>query len=114
MINFNCDTFKAVRFEVNMHGDVEQYARNWLNICNNVRESTELLKCYNNSGSSVFVVCTETVAEATRDWLEWFGEITEVEEVTCIKPVINEVELTNREYDKLCEAEILPVVADWL
>lgn len=113
MIRFATEEIKAIRFEVDMRGSVEIYALNWLNICNNTRDNPDLLKCYNDSGTTVYVVCKKDAAEFVKDWLGWFGDVSDGEEVLCIQPVVHDPALTDKDFDRLMDAEILPVELDW-
>ena len=79
---------KAYRVEVKLASTITEYARNFLAIYNNVRLDNRLLKMYNNSGNSVFVVVREDVKDEAVDWLECFGDIVEVTEVKTITPLV--------------------------
>ena len=108
-IKFTTDKKHAIRFKVEMKGDVQTYALNWLKICNTVKSERELLKAYNDYDNGVYVICEKSVAEATKDWLEWFGEVDEGREILCLVPVIDDMALTEKEWDALADAEMLPV-----
>ena len=79
---------KAYRIAVELPSDVNKYALNFLNIYNNVRENDDLLKVYNTSGNTVYVVVKEEVKDAAVDWLEWLGKIVTVTEVKTITPIV--------------------------
>lgn len=109
MIKLKAQKKKALLFEVEMEGDVKQYALNWLNITNNVRERRGLLKAYNDSGNTVYVLCEEEYRESVADWLGWFGTVSVPQEVVCIEPVIVDDLLTDEEFNLICNSEWLPV-----
>ena len=88
----------ACRIEVMLPSSIEEYAKNFLAIYNNVREDNRLLKVYNNAGNSVFVVVREDVKDAAIDWLEGFGEIYEVEKVKTITPLVP-ITCTDSDFD---------------
>lgn len=108
MIKFATEQVEAIRIEIELTGDLQRKALSWLNICNNVRDDSDLLKVYNNSGDGVFVICKKDVADAVKDWLENFGRIVEVEEVQCYQPFLLDHKLTDDEMDSLEEHLILP------
>lgn len=112
-IKFVTEEQKAIRFAVEMEGNVETYAMNFLKIYNNVREDRDLLKVYNNSGNTVYVVCKPEVADACKDWLEWFGTVSEPQEVIGIQPCLDDYRLTETDWDKLDRSEILDAAGDF-
>ena len=79
---------KAYRIEVKLPSSIKKKKKNFLSIYNNTRVDNRLLKMYNNSGNSVFVVVKEKDKDDTVDWLEIFGEIIEVTEVKTITPLV--------------------------
>lgn len=98
---------KAYRVEVKLPAPVNEYAKNFLAIYNNVREDNRLLKMYNNRGNSVFVVVREDIKDDAVDWLEIFGEIVEVTEVKTITPLVP-ITCTDSDFDEyLDDVEIL-------
>ena len=108
MIKFATEKVNAIRFEVVLPDDVQKYALNWLNICNNVRENEELLTCYNNSGKSVFVICKKDAAPYVEDWLQGFGKVIEKEQVECIQPFLVDHLMTEDEMDNFHPEDVLP------
>lgn len=98
---------KAYRVEVKLPSSVDEYAKNFLVIYNNTREDNRLLKVYNNSGNSVFVVVREDIKDEAVDWLEIFGEIVEVTEVKTITPLVP-ITCTDSDFDEyLDDVEVL-------
>ena len=98
---------KAYRVEVKLPSPIDEYAKNFLAIYNNVREDNRLLKMYNNRGNSVFVVVREDIKDDAVDWLEIFGEIVEVTEVKIITPLVP-ITCTDSDFDEyLDDVEIL-------
>ena len=98
---------KAYRVEVKLPSTIDEYAKNFLAIYNNTREDNRLLKMYNNSGNSVFVVVKETAKDDAVDWLECFGDIVEVTEVKTITPLVP-ITCSDSDFDEyLDDVEIL-------
>lgn len=92
----------AVRIKVNVEGTIEQYATAFLAIYNNVKSSSKLLKMYNNYSNGIYLVCEANEKDNAIDFLEQFGEITNVDTVKVIQPYLNN-------YDYSEEIEILDV-----
>ena len=62
--------------------NINDYAKNFLHIFNNVRENKELLKVRNYFGSNdVTVYCDEKNKDAAMKYLKSFGEIKDCEKV---------------------------------
>ena len=65
---------------INVHGNVDEYAKNFLAIYNNAREYPDTIahveNCYDNR---VYVTVYEKAKERAMEWLEQFGEIKSVE-----------------------------------
>lgn len=78
-------TFDAYEVGVELKGSIEEYAMNFLKIFNNVKTRKELIRVTNNYNNGVFVVCTTDSLGATKEFLSWFGEVTSVERVLCVK-----------------------------
>ena len=98
---------KAYRVEVKLPSPIDEYAKNFLAIYNNVREDNRLLKVYNNAGNSVFVVVRADIKDDAVAWLEIFGEIIEVTEVKTITPLVP-ITCTDSDFDEyLDDVEIL-------
>jgi len=73
-----CEVFDAVRVTVDLGSDIDEYAKNFLSIFNNVRENQELYSVHNQSGSNrVSVTCDPDYVEETKNWLGYFGEVDE-------------------------------------
>lgn len=110
MIRFITEKKPVVKVCVEMRGDVQEYALNFLKIVNNVRDNEELLRCYNGYGNDVYVICEPSAKDATVDFLGWFGEVTDIEEITGLLPVLDEEHLTPEEWDQLERYKALPAV----
>lgn len=64
---------KAVLFTCDFTGPVEGYALAYLTLINNAREYDDsILKVWNNSGSTVFVIASLKARDAARNWLNEF------------------------------------------
>ena len=109
MIRYITEKKPVVRVCVEMRGDVQEYALNFLKIFNNVRDNPELLMCYNDHYSHVYVICEPSAEDATVDFLGWFGTVTDTEELTGLLPVLDESRLTPGEWDELENYKALPV-----
>lgn len=71
---------KAVEYTLQIIG-LEQYKNAWLVINNNAREFPDsIYKVSNTAGSNIYVLCPANSAANTKEWLEQFGEITNVDE----------------------------------
>ena len=67
---------------VKIDGSLEDYAKSFLNIFNNVREHEVLKKIVNHNGSNdVTVYCSLNAKEETIKYLEEFGQIKDCEKV---------------------------------
>ena len=98
---------KAYRIQVKLPSALNEYAKNFLAIYNNTRVDNRLLKMYNNSGNSVFVVVREKDRDDAVDWLECFGEIIDVTEIMTITPLVP-ITCTDEDFDYyLNEVEFL-------
>ena len=98
----------AVKIEVEIEGGVAEYAKAFLNIFNNVRESgqDELLKVSNAYGSnSICVTAHADEEESTVKWLSAFGTIKEVEHLTAFQPYVDTI--PEAEEDEVFEGEYL-------
>lgn len=89
---------------VNIEGDVDEYAKSFLHIFNNVRESSELIKVKNYYGSNdVTVYCELEAKDSLIKYLKAFGEIQ-----TCEKVLMYQIEEPNYDIDKYYDAVIIP------
>ena len=113
MISFATEKIKVTRIRVSLSLDVQKYAMDYLAIANNVRDNRELLAFGNYPNSEdAYVICEESATKATVDWLGWYGNVTETETLTGIKPVLEEERLTPTEWG--AEAHItLPAESLW-
>lgn len=92
-IKTNVYELEGYAVTVDVEGDIGEYAKSFLHIFNNVRESKELLKVKNYYGSNeVTVYCELDSKEALIKHLKAFGEIKGCEKVLLYQ-------LTEPEYD---------------
>ena len=76
MVKFTHEKQKAVRFTLNIEGDVQKYALSLLHIINNAREyPSSIYKVENTPSNSVYVTANPDASEAVRDYIENFGEV---------------------------------------
>lgn len=88
---------------VEIEGNVNEYAENFLHIFNNVRESKELLKIKNYYGSNdVAVYCELDSKEALVKYLKAFGEIK-----SCEKVLLYRLEEPEYDFDKYDDAVLV-------
>lgn len=92
-VRVNGCEFEGYAVTVDIEGDIVEYARSFLHIFNNVRESKELLKVRNYYGSNeITVYCELNSKDALIKYLKAFGEIKGCERVLLYQ-------LTEPEYD---------------
>lgn len=82
----------AARIKVDVSGDIDQYAKSFLAIYNNVKNHPELFNMYNDYGSGVFVICEQAAKDDAVEFLSQFGEVVRVETVEAIFPLFYEYE----------------------
>lgn len=73
--------FEGYGVTVTIEGDIEEYAKSFLAIYNNVRENRELLAITNHYNNDVTVYCEEETRTALIEYLENYGKIKSVEKV---------------------------------
>jgi hypothetical protein len=78
---------EALRIKVELLGDIDEYAKSFLAIYNNVKNDHDLLKMYNDYGNNVYVVCEKNVENAAIEFLEQFGNIVSTENVEVVQPI---------------------------
>ena len=82
--------------------DLEEYAKAFLAIFNNVRESKDLIEVTNSSYShKVWITCKENVKNQAVSWLEQFGEIDEIDKVLLVGLEEVDVDYDFDEYEDL-------------
>ena len=77
----NVTEFEGCGVTVTIKGGVEEYAKKFLAIFNNVRESRELLSVENSYDNDVTVYCEPESKDELVKWLEQFGEVKSVEKM---------------------------------
>ena len=83
MIKYAHEKQKAIRFTVNIKGNVEEYAMSFLHIFNNARDNhDEIYKVENFYDNRVFVTVNPSCKDEAERYLSQFGEITSKEEIT--------------------------------
>ena len=80
-IQVNVNQFEGLAVTVEVKGNIDEYAKSFLHIFNNVRESKELLKVENHHNNDVTVYCMEETKESLIKYLKNFGEIKDIEKV---------------------------------
>lgn len=60
---------------VELSGNLEKYALDFLHIFNNVKERDGLIRVWNDYNRTVYVVCDEDTHDALREYLSQFGTI---------------------------------------
>ena len=103
-IKTNVYEMEGYAVTVNVEGNVEEYAKNFLHIFNNVRESRELIKVKNYYDSNdVTVYCELDSKDALIKYLKMFGEIK-----GCEKVLMYQMEEPDYDLDKYYDAIIAP------
>ena len=93
----------AVTVEIEECG-ISEYAKSFLHIFNNVRESKELLKIKNYFGSNdVTVYCELDSKDALIKYLKSFGEIK-----SCEKILMYQIEEPEYDFNKYYDAIVVP------
>lgn len=103
-IKMNVSQFEGLAVTVKVEGSIDEYAKNFLHIFNNVRENRELLKVENHHNNDVTVYCEEKTKDALIKYLKNFGEIKSIEKV-----LMYQVEdCVGCDFDKYEEAVVVP------
>lgn len=88
---------------VEILGSIEEYAKNFLHIFNNVRESKELVKVENYSNNDVTVYCMPEVKDELIRYLGNFGEFK-----SCEKVLMYQLSEPDYDIDKYDDVIIIP------
>lgn len=97
--------FEAYAVTVDVKGGIDEYAKSFLHIFNNVREFKKLIKVENYYGSNdVTVYCELDVLENCIDYLKNFGEIKGYEKVLAYQLI----DTDDYDFDKYSDAIVVP------
>lgn len=77
--------YKGFEVGVKMEGSIEEYAKNFLAIFNNVRENDELVSVRNDWGNTVYVTCYADALAETKKFLSQFGRVVSVESALVVR-----------------------------
>ena len=80
-VKLDVNKFDGVAVTVEIKGGVDEYAKSFLHIFNNVRENEKLFNVENDKYNNVTVYCEEETKEALVKYLKNFGEIKSIEKV---------------------------------
>jgi hypothetical protein len=83
-----CEEDVALRLKVEITGDMNDYAKAFLAIYNNVKSDKDLHKMYNDYGNGIYLVCTPEVGDAAKEFLSQFGDVTRIEQVKLMTPYV--------------------------
>lgn len=105
----------AYRIRIALPSNINEYAKAFLAIVNNQRVSSDrLLKVYNDSGNSVYVIVREDCKDDAVDFLEQFGEIKKCEKVLTFEP--NVEYMSHNEFNEIfrddIDTEFLDIVCE--
>lgn len=76
MTKFSYKKEEAMRIVVNIEGDVQKYAMNFLHIWNNARENSDVFyKVGNTYDNRVYVTFNPAYKNEVKEYLEQFGKI---------------------------------------
>ena len=96
--------FEGLAITVKVEGGIDEYAKSFLHIYNNVRVSKELLKVENHYNNDVTVYCREKTKEALIKYLKNFGEIVSIEKVLMYQLE----DAMDYDFDKYDDAVVVP------
>lgn len=103
-IKVNAYELEGYAVTVNIEGDIKDYAKSFLHIFNNVRESKELFRIRNYYDSNeVTVYCELDSKDALIKYLKAFGEIK-----SCEKVLLYQLTEPDYDLDKHYDAIIIP------
>lgn len=103
-IQVNVNQFEGLAVTVEVNGNIDEYAKSFLHIFNNVRENKELLKVENHYSNDVTVYCMEETKESLIKYLKNFGEIKSIEKVLMYQLQ----DAVGYDFDKYEEAVVIP------
>lgn len=104
-IQVNVNQFEGLAVTVEVEGNIDEYAKSFLHIFNNVRNSKELLKVENHyNNNDVTVYCMEETQESLIKYLKNFGEIKSIEKVLMYQLQ----DAYDYDFDKYEEAVVIP------
>lgn len=103
-LKVNANEFDGYGVTVTIEGGLDTYAKSFLHIFNNVRESRELFLVENNYNNDVTVYCDTESKEALIEYLENFGTIKRIENVLMYQLQ----DTVNYDYDKHDNAIVVP------
>lgn len=102
-VKVNVCELEGCAITVEVEGNFEEYAVNFLHIFNNVRENKELLKVKNHYGNNdVTVYCELEFKDALTKYLKMFGEIK-----SCEKVLMYQMEEPDYDFEKYDEAIVV-------
>ena len=102
-LKMNVNQFEGLAVTVTVKGGIDEYAKSFLHIYNNVRESRELFKVENHYNNDVTVYCEEKTKDVLVKYLKNFGEIKEIEKV-----LMYQLEEPDYDYDKYEDVVVVP------
>lgn len=103
-VKANVYQFEGYAVTVDVEGDIGEYAKNFLHIFNNVRESNELFKVRNYyDDNCVTVYCELDAKDALVKYLKAFGEIK-----SCEKVIMYRMEEPEFDIDEYYDAVLVP------
>lgn len=104
LIKMTAIEFEGYAITVTVEGGIEEYAKAFLHIFNNVREANELFKVDNYAwNNDITVYCDIESKEELTEYLENFGNIKRTEKV-----LVYQLQETDWDFDKYDEAVIVP------
>lgn len=103
-LKVNANEFEGYGITVTIESGLDAYAKSFLHIFNNVRESRELFLVENNYNNDVTVYCDVGSKEALIEYLENFGKIKRIENVLMYQLQ----DTVNYDYDKHDNAIVVP------
>lgn len=102
-VKVNVCEMEGYAVTVDVEGNIEEYAKNFLHIFNNVRESKELFKVKNHYGcNDVTVYCEPDSKDALIRYLKMFGKIK-----SCERVLMYQMSEPNYDFDKYDDAIVV-------
>lgn len=103
-LKMNVNQFDGLAITVKVEGGIDEYAKSFLHIFNNVRDSRQLLKVENHYNNDVTVYCEEKTKDALIKYLKNFGEIK-----SCEKVLMYQLEdAVDYDFEKYEDAVVVP------
>lgn len=86
MVKWYHETEQAKKIKLEMKGDIQEYALNFLHIFNNAKNNTDMIyNISNDYENGVYITCPIKHVETVSKYIEQFGEIVEVYDIKIVR-----------------------------